>query len=789
MILLKVCIQWLKDYVNLTDDIEKLSDELTMSGSEVEEIEKPFEKIKGVISAKIAEVIPHPNANNLNVCKIAYDGKLCTVVTSDKTVQVNDIVAFAPAYESTTVDGKRIESIEIRGIKTDGVMLSLEEMGLASHSTCVFRFRNEVELGRSIVDLLKLDLTSFELEITPNRPDCLSHVGLAREIAAVERKELKLPEPLVELPRVGVDVSLESSGCWRYMAIRIDEVEVKDSPLWIKRRLASVGLRSINNIADITNYVMMELGHPVHAFDFDKIPSSKIVVRNAHSGEKIFALNSKKYELNGKEILITDGESPIAIAGVIGGSETSVTSSTKNVLLEIATFDPVRVRRASRAIGLSTDASFRFERGVDPNDTELVARRLVDMIIRFAGGRIVGGTDLYPTRIESKKVFLPRKRLVSYTAYDPESTEVVEIFQRLGMRVTEKLDGWMVTVPTFRRDISEDVDLIEEFARIHGLDNLPTNRSLPYIAIEKNDWWDFKSNVKRAMIGLGYYEVVTYPFVDPKLVRMFNPNEENTIKSPKLVNPISPEMSLMRSDLVFGLINATAYNIKHQQTSVRFFEVGKVFDGKSELEKLGIMATGRINPYDYTDKRNTELLNLKGDIESLCELMHIELEFSQKDMSGFEVGRSAEILVNDKVCGVIGELSTKIRDFLDVHFPIYFAEVNLERIFGAQGIARYAKYSTYPVSFKDISMFVEKGKVKAEDIIKIAKKSSEYVMDLKVSDFYIGKNVPKGSYSLTITITYGSMEKTLSEEEINTAFTFLVEELDSKNGVIVRKAL
>jgi len=784
---LKACIQWLKDYVSLTDDIEKLSDELTMSGSEVEEIEKPFEKIKGVFSAKITEIIPHPNADNLNVCKVTYDGNLYTAITSDKTIRVDDIVAFAPAYKSTTVDGKKVESIEIRGIKTDGMMLSLEEMGLESHSAHVFRFEQEVELGKNVVDLLELDLTSFELEITPNRPDCLSHVGLAREVAAVERKELKLPKPSVELPRSGVDVSIESNGCWRYMAIRIDGVEVKDSPLWMKRRLASVGLRPINNIADITNYVMMEFGHPVHAFDFDKIPSSKIVVRDAHLGEKLLALNSREYELNGEEILITDGKIPLAIAGVIGGNETGVTLSTKNVLLEIATFDPIRVRKASRAIGLSTDASFRFERGVDPNDTELVAKRLVDMIIKFAGGKIVGGTDLYPTHIKQKEVFLSKKRLISYAAYDPNSTEVMEIFQRLGMKVAEKPDGWMVTVPTFRQDISEDVDLIEEFARIHGLDNLPTSQSLPYIAIEENDWWKFKNNVKSTMNGLGYYEVVTYPFVDPKLVKMFNPSGENIIKSPKLVNPISPEMSLMRSSLVFGLMNTMAYNVKHQQSSVRFFEVGKVFDDKSELEKLGVIATGRISPCDYTDKRSTELLNLKGDIESLCGLMHIELRFSQKDMAGFEVGRSAEIFVNEQACGVIGELSTEIRDFLDVHLPVYFAEVDLEKIFRARGVVRYVKYSQYPVSFKDISMFVEKGKAKAEDIIKIAKKSSEYVIDLKVSDFYIGKNVSKGSYSLTITITYGSMEKTLSEEEINTAFISLVEKLDSESGVIVRR--
>ena len=782
-----MCVQWLKDYVNSIDDVEKLSDELTMSGSEVEEIEKPFGKLKGVFSAKIIEVSQHPNADNLNVCKVEFNGKTYTAVTSDKTLEVGTIVAFAPAYESSTVEGKTVEAVELRGIKTDGMMLSLEEMGLESHSANVFRFEEKVELGRNVVDLLGLDLTTFELEITPNRPDCLSHVGLAREIATVEKKLLKFPKLSATLPNSGVDVSIETDGCWRYMAIRIDDVKVKSSPLWLKKRLAAVALRSINNIADITNYVMMELGHPVHAFDFDKIPSSKIVVRDARAGEKIIALNSKEYEMSGNEILITDGDNPLAMAGVIGGKETGVTSSTKRVLLEIATFDPVRTRKTSRALGLSTDASFRFERGVDPNDTEFVAKRLVDMITQLAGGTVVGGSDVYPTKIKPKRVFLPKKRLVSYIAYNPQTAEVTEIFQRLGMEVMEESSGWTVNVPTFRRDISEDVDLIEEFARIHGLDSLPTSQSLPFIATEKNDWWEFKRDLKGIMTGLGYYEAVTYPFVDPKLVKEFHSKETTDVKSPKIVNPISPEMSLMRPSLAFGLMNVVAYNVKHQQSSVRFFEVGKIFADGSELEKLALMATGRINPLDYTDKRNMGLLNLKGDVEECFNLMHADLDFHQKDMAGFEIGRSAEIISDGKTCGMIGELSSKIVSLLDVRVPIYFAEVDLEQFFRSRKFAKYVKYSQYPVSSKDLSMFVEKGKIKAEDIMKIAKRSSKYVRDIKVSDFYVGKNVPKGSYSLTITITYGSMEKTLSEDEINTAFNSLIETLDSETGITVRK--
>ncbi len=785
---MKLNVQWLREYVDSTDDIEKLSDELTMSGSEVEEIERPFENLCGVVSAKVVEVNAHPNADKINVCKVNIGKKEYTTVTSDLSIEVGNLVAFAPALKASTINGKEVKPSEIRGVKTEGMMLSLEEMGLESHSNHVFKFDKRVEIGKDVKELLGLDLTTFELEITPNRPDCLSHLGLAREVAAVEKIDYKIPKPSTKLPNAEVDVSIKSNGCWRYMAVRIDNVEIKGSPLWLKRRLASVGLRSINNVADATNYVMMELGHPVHAFDYDKIPSSKLVIRDAKKGEKLLGLNSKEYEFDGGEILITDGENPLAIAGVIGGEESGVTNSTKKLLLEIATFDPVRVRKASKTLNISTDASFRFERGVDPNDTERVASRLVELIIALAGGNVIGATDIYPNYIEKRKVFLSKEKLVSYTAYSPDSEKVMDTFERLGMDASEKDNGWLVTVPTFRRDILEDVDLIEEFARIYGLDSLPKTRSLPFIFTKENEWWKFKLKTKNLVTGLGYYEVITYPFVDPKIVNTFYSDPKASKRAPNVINALSPEMSLMRPDLVFGLLNVLAYNVKHQRSSARLFEVGRIFTESSEKEMLAMISTGKMNPEDYTDKRNVELLNVKGDLENVLNFAHVNAEFVQEDLNGFEKGRSGEITLNGKIIGTIGEISKDISELFDVKLPVYFTEVDMRAVFENEKKAKYCPYSQYPLSLKDLSMFVEKGKVKAEEIIKMAKESSQYVMNVKVLDLYAGKNIPKTVYSVTITITYGSMEKTLSDNEINEAFTRLINVLDSKEGVTVRKA-
>ncbi len=780
---LKLNVEWLKDYIDATYDVGKLANELTMSGSEVEEIERPFEKLNGVVCAKVIDVKKHPNADKLNVCTLEVFNDKYTTVTSDLSVEKGDVVAFAKCG-ATVANGQKVEAHEIRGVETGGMMLSLEEMGLEAHSNCVYKFEKTVKTGLDVKEALNLNLTTFELEITPNRPDCLSHVGLAREIAAVEKKSFKFPQPDVEIPKGNVDVDVKTDGCTRYMAVRIDNVEVGPSPLWLKKRLASVGLRSINNIADVTNYVMMEFGHPVHAFDYDRIPSKKLVVREAKKGEKLLALNSKTYEFEGGEILITDGENPLAIAGVIGGKGSGVSLNTKRLLLEIATFDAVKVRKASKHLNISTDASFRFERGVDANDTELVAKRLVELVQSLSGGKAVGFIDVYPRKIKEWKVFLAKHKLDSYVAYKTEWTEVESCFSRLGMKCERTKDGWNVNVPTFRSDITQDVDLIEEFARVYGLDKLPRSVSLPFVFSKRNMWWEFKSHTKKIAVGLGYYEALTYPFVDPKLVEKFYTGA----KFPKVVNAISPEMSLMRPSLLFGLLSVAAYNIKHQQTSVRLFEMGRVFSSSSESESIAFLSAGRLNEDDYTDKRNSDVLNLKGDIEAFLKYFHVSVEFIQKNFMGFENARSAEIILGGKSVGKIGEISFEVLESLDVKIPMHFAELDLETIFKRKDEPRYVRYSQYPFSFKDISMFVEKGKVEAKEILKIAKNSSEHVIDVKVSDVYTGKRVPKTVYSLTITITYGNMKRTLSDVEINEAFNSLVEKLDSLEGVTLRKA-
>lgn len=783
MICLKLSVEWLKDYVDIDDDIQKLSDDLTMSGSEVEEIQKPFEKIKGVISAKVINVMAHPNADNLNICKLSDGTKTYTVVTSDKSVKVDDFVAFGPADKASDVDGKIVRSVDMRGIKTDGMLFSLEELGLESHSNHVFRFEKPVEVGAEIVKIFDLDQIAFEIEITPNRPDCLSHIGLAREVATVNRKTLKIPKVKVDIPQGNVLISTESSECLRYFAIKIDGITVKDSPLWLKKRLATVGMRSINNIADITNYIMMETGHPIHAFDFDKIPSHKIVVKNAKGGEKFTALNSKTYTLDGGEILITDGEQILALAGVIGGKDSGITKSTKSILIEVATFDPVRTRKTSKGLNLSTDASYRFERGVDPNDTIYVAKRIVEMTLSLAGGRVTGSSDIYPKVVEPVTVKLSNKKLSSYMSFTPDPQEVSYIFNALEMKVSKDQNGWTVEVPTFRQDVSQDVDLIEEFARIHGFSNVQSVMSMPFIRGDKNEWWDFKNKMRFLLTSLGYFENVNYAFSDPKAKKLFG----NTFnESPKLLNPVSPEMSIMRPSLLLNLIDALAYNVKHQENDVKFFEIGKIFEEEQESEKIAFVSTGKIEPLDYTDKRMESLINLKGDLETIANYFHIDLDFTNEESEGFVSGQCGKIVLNGTTIGLIGRLSEDVTSFFDLDLPIYACEFDLKKIFKAIQTFEYRTSSQYPVSFKDLSMFVQKGKIHASEIIKVAKISSEYVKDVRVIDLYTGKGVPAGSYSITIRITYSSMDRTLLDEEIDGAFSKLMEVIESM-GITLRK--
>ncbi len=781
---MKISIEWLKDYIEISNDVKKVAEELTMSGSEVEEIEKPFENVKNLFSARIVDVKPHPNADNLNVCKV-YDGSIeYTVVTADKSVKVGELVIFGAANHACDFNGKSVQSMDIRGVKTDGMLFSLEELGLEAHSNKVFRFDKEIELGKDIVDLFGLDSTTLELEITPNRPDCLSHIGIAREISVIEGKKLKIPSPEVKFIPDNVNLSIESEGCFRYMGIRIDDVEVKESPLWMKKRLASIGLRSINNIADATNYVMMEFGHPIHAFDFDKIKSHKIIIRDAKLSENFTALNSKIYTFKGGEILIADVEKPLAIAGIIGGIESGINLSTKRILLEIATFDPVRIRNTSKGLNISTDASYRFERGVDPNDSVRVAKRLVDLIISIANGTVAGFSDLYPHHIEEKEVTLTNKKLFSYLSFEPENEDVEKIFNGLEMKCFSGSDGWKVKVPTFRQDISQDVDLIEEFARLKGYDSLPSKRSIPFVEGEGNKWWDFKSEIKRLVLSLGYFEAINYSFEDPKFYQFFGKTFK---KGPELLNPISPEMSLMRSSLIYGLMNSLAYNVKHQEFDVKFFELGKVFGEDGEDEKIAFVSTGKLEPFDYTDKREVSLLNLKGDIEAIADFKHSNFEFVNETLDGFAIGRSGLIKINNKNCGIIGEIDEKVLDFLDLKVPVFAAEIDLKALFNSFEKVGYKPYSQYPITFRDLSMFVKKGKILSSEIIEVARASSKYVEDVKVLDLYTGKGVPSGSYSLTLRIIYGSMDRTLSDSEIDGAFNSLMNSLEAKEGITLRK--
>ncbi len=779
---MKISIEWLNDYIDTGKDIERLAEDLTLSGSEVEEIERPFEKIRNVFSARVAERKVHPNADNLIICKVD-DGKgLHTIITSDKTVSEGDLIAFGSSQNASDINGHVVESLEIRGVKTDGMAFSLQELGLEAHSEGIFKFENPVEIGVNVKKLLDLDQTVFELEITPNRPDCLSHIGIARELSTVRRSGFKIPSPSVDFHHGDFPVFIETDKCLRYLALTIKGVRVKDSPLWLKKRLSSVGLRAINNITDITNYVMMEFGHPVHAFDLEKI-NSRIVVKDAKGGEKFIALNSKEYTLNGGETLITDGQNILALGGVMGGKYSGISPETKDILVEIATFDPVNTRKTSRKINLSTDASYRFERGVDPNDTLDVAKRIAEMVISISGGKIDGIVDIYPTEIKPKKVFISREKMSSYMSFAPDEDEVKEIFNHLGIKASKTDNGWECIIPTFRQDISQDVDLIEEFARIHGLDAIRPVMSMPFVKGEPNPWWEFKNKLRTLSTSCGYFENVNYSFSNPKIEELFG----DTFKSgPKLLNPVSPEMSLMRSSLIFNLIDSLSYNLKHQENDVKFFEIGKTFE-KGEEERIAFASTGAVNPFDYTDKRSQDLLIFKGEIESIFKNMHIDFEFLNQDMTGFENGRCGRISLNGKQVGIIGQISRKVNEFFDVDMPIYVAELKIEEIFKSMKPFRYESYSQYPSSFKDLSMFVKKGEIKAEEIIKIAQYSSEYVQNVRVVDLYTGKGVPENSYSITIRITYNSAEKTLSDQEIDSAFSKLMEQLETKNGITLRK--
>lgn len=799
-----ISLSWLRDYVDIDIAPKELANILTMAGFEVEAVSEKRPSFSGVVTAEIISISPHPQADHLSLCRVSTGTNSFEVVCGAKNIFVGAKVPFA--QEGAKLGSTIIKTTRIREAISQGMLCSEAELEIGSDATGILILPEGVSLGEPLEEVLPIRDVIFEINVTPNRPDCLSVLGLAREVAALTGKTLRYPDFTVregegDISQLASVEILAAELCPRYSARLILDVKVDRSPLWLRQRLEAVGLRAINNIVDVTNYVMLELGQPLHAFDYDLLTGGRIVVRGAREGESFTTLDGKERTLRADTLMICDGEKPVAVAGIMGGLNSEVREDTSRVLLESAYFNPQSIRRTAKWLGMSTDASFRFERGVDISGVITALNRAARMIAELGGGVVLRNyIDQYPRKLKTA-VDIPMRveRVKNVLGFDLTQKEMVEVLRSLEMTVTEDKEGYcLVTPPTFRIDITREVDLIEEIARYYGYDRIPV--TLPAIAVNpiERDPLDLViSKSREVLIGFGYTEVINYTFVSPTFADMLNlPTSDPRRRLVVINNPLSDEQSVMRPTIVYSLLENSRRNFNVGTRDQRFFEIGRVFLKTSagclpeEHNYLTALLAGSRweRSWAYPQQR-ADFYDLKGCVSGLFAALKIDdVRYNSALREPFlHPGRSCGILIKEQPVGFLGELLPEVSERFDLaECPILF-ELDLDRLTGfVMDKLNYQEVSRYPACIRDVA-FVVGGEMESITIMDVVKSMKEELLeDVSIFDLYEGPGIPSGTKSLGLRFSYRSLNRTLTDEEVNGIHGKVVKKIIELTGVKIR---
>jgi phenylalanyl-tRNA synthetase beta chain len=789
---MKFSEQWLREWVNPSVDTEILAEQLTMAGLEVDAIEDVAADFEGVLVGKVLKVEPHPDADRLTICQIAINADApLNIVCGANNVKEGIHVPVAVVGAILPGDFK-IKKSKLRGVESQGMLCSAKELGLAETADGLMILPDDATTGINIRDYLALDDKCIELGLTPNRGDCLSIAGIAREVGVLNKTVVNPPQetviPLSTEKSFPVKVSAEKD-CPRYVGRVIEGINpLAQTPVWMQERLRRSGIRSLSPVVDVTNYVLLELGQPMHAFDLDKLDQG-INVRQAEQGEKLVLLDGKEIVLEAGCLVIADHKQAIALAGIMGGEETAVNDNTQNIFLESAFFNPITIAGRARGYGLHTDSSHRFERGVDPQLQRRAVERATQLLLDIVGGKagdvveVVSEQEL-PAR---HAIVLNETQVSRILGMDIPKQEITSILERLDMELTSTDSGWQVTPPSFRFDIAIEVDLIEEIGRIYGYNSLPVSRPKSAMAMMPLSESSVDlATVRQALVDRGYQEVITYTFVDPKLPALLDP-ELQTIE---LANPISADMAVMRTNLWAGLLQTVLYNINRQQSRVRIFEQGLKFyrqDGEIKQESvISGLIYGELNPEQWGEaQRPVDFYDLKGDVESLLTLNEQEkFNFVAEQHPALHPGQSARIMSKGKPVGWIGALHPKIIKNFKINGQVFVYEVNSNSILQGASLPKYQEMSKFPAVRRDLAIIVDDA-VTAKSIDECIKNiSTDSLQNLQLFDMFKGKGIDSGKKSLALSLTLQHNERTLTDDEVDTyihnVLSALEQQLDAK---------
>lgn len=792
-----VSLNWLQDFVHFHESYADLAHRLTMTGLEVEQVEERGAGLESVVVAHLQDVQPHPQADRLTLCHVDDGQDIYPVVCGAPNHKTGDKVAFARVGTRLPGDFK-IKKSKIRGQTSMGMLCSEKELGLSEEAEGIIILDPEAPVGTPVMAYLGLQDTRFEIGLTPNRADCLSHLGVAREIAALTHSSLTWPQGQIaesgpdttELTSVTID---DSQRCPRYCARLIRGVTIGPSPLWLRQRLETVGIRSINNVVDVTNYVLMELGHPLHAFDFQRLRQQRIEVRTAREQEKITTLDGREHILEQGDLLICDGQGPVALAGIMGGGNSEVSAETVDILLESAYFEPLGIRRTSRRLGIQSDSSYRFERGADVDMAPKALERAVALIQKLAGGQVAQGMlDNYPAPLEQQQIpFYPRQAN-DLLGLELSPNQMASLLRCIGLAVAEKeAEQWQVTVPNYRHDLQRPVDLVEEIARLNGYDTIPT--TMPGGAITKRALQNmarpgFAEQLRQQLVACGLQETVSYSFVDPRWWDAIGlPTDDPRRQHVAICNPLSEDQAVMRTTLVPSMLATVKHNLAYGQDHLRFFELRPVYRqataGAPEEElHLCVALCGRRDPEGWAQsQQQVDFFDLKGALERLFQSMRIEpiaFTSAQQQQPYLHPGVAAQVQSKDVILGQAGEIHPGVLAHWDIKQPVYLAELRVASLEKCrQEKFTYTPISRYPASFRDTALLVAEGVTAAQIQETLASQPGKYATEGVIFDVYQGQGIPAGQKSIALRVRYQAQHKTLTDDEINRAHEKLVNHL------------
>ncbi|MBS5948851.1 MAG: phenylalanine--tRNA ligase subunit beta [Clostridium sp.] len=792
---MKVPFNWLKDYVDINIDAKDLGDRLTLSGSALEEVITQGDVIKNVVTGKIVEITAHPDADKLKVCQVNIGAEEnIQIVTAATNMKEQDVVPVA-LHKSILADGSEIKKGKLRGVVSNGMFCSEEELGIAGDEPVhgLMILPTDAPLGMDIKKYLNLNKSILDFDITSNRPDCLSMVGMARETAATLGTTYKMPNFNYEVKcneniNDVLKVEIKDSLCRRYMARGVKNVKVMPSPSWMQERLLEAGVRPINNIVDITNFVMLEIGEPMHAFDAREIKSGKIVVDRAKDEEKFVTLDGIERTLDSNFLCIKDNETSIGLAGIMGGLNSEIQDDTTAVIFEAANFDGTNIRVNSKKLNLRSESSSRFEKDIDPNLAELAINRACALVCELGCGEVMEGTiDIYNSKKEEGNITVDSNWINKFLGTDIAKEDMKKYLDSLELKTEINGDNLDIKIPTFRVDIAIKEDIAEEVARIYGYDKIPTTIYSASTGREPK----YKNEVLRdlmvsTMVSSGLNQSISYSFVSPKVFDKINVPEDSELRNViKIKNPLGEDYSVMRTTTIHSMMECLGRNYSRNNEYARLFEIGKVYIPKEDETAVptenNILTIGMYGNCDYLD--------LKGVVENALEALGLSrvMFARESDNPSYHPGKTAAIMIGNKKAGVLGEVHPDVSENYGVETGCYLAELNLDMLFEySKTNKKYKALPKFPAVTRDIALLVDDEVLVQEIEETIKRAGSALVEKVQLFDIYKGAQIPEGKKSIAYAIAYRDEKKTLTDNDVNKVHDKILRSLEHKLGATLR---